>query len=196
MFRVVLIIIIIIFLAATVYLLAGIGADNTTPDKGTTAPIKKKVFKPLVRKRTVVKAGKRTNTKTPESEKTESPPGYAIGFKIPPDAAIKRYNIPESEVDKFSSFPDLYDEVSKSKSIFTREKNGGPIILVTKVCTNSIVDRIGLKKGDKIRTVNGYRIENAAQAMLVYNALKDQESFTVEMERDGKVEFLIYDIIR
>jgi type II secretory pathway component PulC len=126
-------------------------------------------------------AGLKKKFKSTDAEKVVG------GVTVP----VKKFKVASSAVEKYTNFADLYDEVSKSNAVFTQE-NGEPIIYVKRVQRNSIVDRIGIKKGDKIHTINGFEIKNQDDAFALYERLKNNVSFDVELERNGRIMYLSY----
>jgi hypothetical protein len=89
---------------------------------------------------------------------------------------VKKFKVAYSAVVKYTNFSDLYDEVSKSNAIFTQE-NGEPIIYVK-----------------KIHTINGFEIKNQDDAFALYERLKNDVSFDVELMRNGQIMYLSYTI--
>ncbi len=113
--------------------------------------------------------------------------GKIIKFETP-------IEVEKQLVDKYKdNFADLYDEISKSDANFTRDGNGS-YLDVTKVQRNSIVDGIGIKVGDKVRSVNDNEISSPKVAKELYDKLKNETTFLVEIERGGKTIYILYEI--
>ncbi len=114
-------------------------------------------------------------------------------YKIPEHATVSRFEVSGEEVGKYVDFPFLYDEISKSDARFV-ERDGRPVMTVTKVAENSLIERLGFKKDDHVRFINGLSISNPMQIAGVYMQLKDESEFTVEFERSGEVLVYIFKI--
>lgn len=50
----------------------------------------------------------------------------------------------------------------------------------------SIYTQLGFQTGDCIKGVNGEKVDSAAKAMQLYNALKNSDKINLQMERDGR----------
>jgi len=99
-----------------------------------------------------------------------------------------------------------------SRKILNRELNDFPKLLsqarvipeiregknigfrLSEIIPGSLYDRIGLKNGDIVQTVNGVRIQDPSQAMAMYQQLKDAPSVAVELLRNGQQQTLNYNI--
>ena len=114
-------------------------------------------------------------------------------YKIPEHATVSRFDVSGEEVGKYVDFSLLYDEISKSDARFV-ERDGIPVMTVTKVAENSLIERLGFKKDDHVRFINGISISNPMQIAAVYVQLKDESEFTVEFERSGEVLVYIFKI--
>lgn len=55
------------------------------------------------------------------------------------------------------------------------------------VAAGSLVETLGLRRGDTLRAVNGVRLDNPSQLMTLYAQLGSTRRFDVELERDGKI---------
>lgn len=65
--------------------------------------------------------------------------------------------------------------------------------LVNNIVPDSIYAKAGLRNGDVVRKVNGQTINNAQQAMAMYQALQNGGGLEVELLRAGQVQQLHYD---
>ncbi len=59
---------------------------------------------------------------------------------------------------------------------------------------DSIFTKLGIKRMDVIKNVNGESINSPAKAMQMYNALKNSNEISIEVERGGSVETFNYTI--
>ena len=59
---------------------------------------------------------------------------------------------------------------------------------------NSIFDRIGLRNGDIIHSVNGNDISDPAKAMAMFQQLRNQSQYTVNITRNKEQKTLSYNM--
>lgn len=69
--------------------------------------------------------------------------------------------------------------------------NGG--FLVRTLQPGSLYQKLGLRPGDVIRTINGQSINSAEDAMRLYQQVANLSSVQIEIMRGGKAEYLNYD---
>jgi len=106
--------------------------------------------------------------------------------------AVRDRNISRIALDReLNDFPRLL-----SQARVVPEIRGGKNIgfRLGEIVSGSLYDRIGLKNGDIVQTVNGVRIQNPSQAMAMYQQLKDASSVAVELLRNGQQQTLNYNI--
>ena len=74
---------------------------------------------------------------------------------------------------------------SMNASLYRR---GGEVIgfKVNSVKYGSIAYRVGFRKGDIIKAVNGYRLDSVEKAMELWKILKNENHVKIELERAGK----------
>ena len=66
---------------------------------------------------------------------------------------------------------------------------------LAEIAPNSIYEKLGLKRGDCIKGVNGEKIDSPAKAMDMYNALRSvSNSIQMSIERGGRDENFNYSI--
>jgi general secretion pathway protein C len=58
----------------------------------------------------------------------------------------------------------------------------------------SWLDRLGLRNGDTLESVNGYELTTAAQALLAYMSLRNETRFAVRIVRRGLPQTLSFEI--
>ncbi len=58
----------------------------------------------------------------------------------------------------------------------------------------SIYERLGIKRGDLIKTVNGEAVDSPQKAMQLYNTLKNAGSISLGIERNGRSETMNFTI--
>ena len=58
----------------------------------------------------------------------------------------------------------------------------------------SWLDRLGLRSGDTLESVNGYELATPAQALLAYMSLRNETRFAVRIVRRGQPQTLSFEI--
>lgn len=58
----------------------------------------------------------------------------------------------------------------------------------------SVFEKLGIKKMDVIKTVNGEPVDSASKAMELFNRLRDAPSINLGVQRDGRLESLNYSL--
>lgn len=66
--------------------------------------------------------------------------------------------------------------------------------MIRDIVSGSLYEKIGLKDGDIIQSVNGKMVASPEEAMELFNTLKNESSIVVEVERQGSMQQLHYDI--
>lgn len=59
----------------------------------------------------------------------------------------------------------------------------------------SLYEQLGLKNGDVIVSINGYRMNSPERALELYSALTNAQHLGVELEREGSLRTHDYDIV-
>lgn len=59
---------------------------------------------------------------------------------------------------------------------------------------NGVYSKLGLKKMDVIKSVDGKATSSPQQAMEMFNVLKKSGTHKIEIERDGKIQQLNYQV--
>lgn len=65
---------------------------------------------------------------------------------------------------------------------------------VVDIQAGSVFEKLGIKKGDLIRGVNGRRLDSVSKAMELYNTLRAENTIAVDIERNGRSETLSYSL--
>ena len=58
----------------------------------------------------------------------------------------------------------------------------------------SVFEKLGLKPGDVLRSVNGEKLESPAKAMELYNALRSANNVQLDIDRNGRPESLSFNV--
>ena len=65
---------------------------------------------------------------------------------------------------------------------------------ILNLAPGSIYDKLGLKRNDVIKGVNGEPVDSPAKAVQLYNDLKTSSSISITIDRNGRPETLNYSI--
>ncbi|MGB5081394.1 MAG: PDZ domain-containing protein, partial [Burkholderiales bacterium] len=71
---------------------------------------------------------------------------------------------------------------------------GGGGFLVRQVQSGSLYEKLGLRQGDVIRTVNGQPLTNMDDVMRLYQQFGTAQRVLVDVQRQGRTETLYYDM--
>ncbi len=144
-------------------------------------------------KRVFIEAGHKTEVLMLAGVKAGSVPAPFMPSVVSgASKAVRDRNISRIALDReLNDFPRLL-----SQARVVPEIQGGKNIgfRLGEIVSGSLYDRIGLKNGDIVQTVNGVRIQNPSQAMAMYQQLKDASSVAVELLRNGQPQTLNYNI--
>ncbi|RME03085.1 MAG: hypothetical protein D6805_07805 [Planctomycetota bacterium] len=92
-----------------------------------------------------------------------------------------------------SSFQEVMTLAKQAGSRFIQTPQGiRPII--TWIKKNTIIHRLGFRQGDVILKVNGMPVSSVSQGRAIYNALKNEKLFMVEVYRQGQIYRFVYKI--
>jgi general secretion pathway protein C len=72
--------------------------------------------------------------------------------------------------------------------------NAGGGFLVRELQPGSIYEKLGLRPGDVIRTVNGQPVSSMDDVMRLYQQFGSAERVQVDVQRGGRSESLYYDM--
>jgi type II secretion system protein C len=97
--------------------------------------------------------------------------------------------------DYLNSYTSNIEKIWKDIAI-DEIKNGNKIegFKISKVVENSDFEKIGLKKGDVIKAINNNALNSYADALRVYNSIKDTTYLNIEVLRKNEVVELNYEI--
>jgi len=79
-----------------------------------------------------------------------------------------------------------------SQALIVPNPGGG--FLVREIQSGSLYEKLGLKPGDVIRTVNGQALTSMDDVMRLYQQFGTAERVTVDVQRQGRSETLYYDM--
>ena len=121
----------------------------------------------------------------------------SMNAKAAPKAGItqvdeNKFVLKRAEIDaQMANFNTL---ITQARAV--PEMQGGQMVgfRLMQIQPGSFYEKIGLKLGDVINSVNGEKITDAAKALSVLQELKHMNSLDLGMSRDGKEVNLNYDI--
>ena len=116
-----------------------------------------------------------------------NPPSSSIGNVVAADPSGREGEISSETVNQLVQNP--FDELKRIR-IRPSDKAGG--LQVEWIQNDSILKRLGVQKGDVIRSVNGIPFTNMGDIANSINSLMNSERFDVEVTRDGKPAALRY----
>jgi general secretion pathway protein C len=79
-----------------------------------------------------------------------------------------------------------------SQALIVPSPGGG--FLVREVQSGSLYEKLGLRPGDVIRSVNGQALSSMDEVMRMYQQFGTAERVTVDVQRQGRAETLYYDM--
>lgn len=128
------------------------------------------------------KPGKSTTTK--KTVKSE------VSTEISGDG--ERFTIPRSEIDKaINDVGKLFTEIRAVPFMEDGQTNGLKLLSVKQ---GSIFEKLGLKRGDILKSINNNVIDIPTASKL-FEQLKDETQITLDITRQGTAKVLTYDII-
>lgn len=103
-----------------------------------------------------------------------------------------RFQIPRAEVDKaLENLSLLYTEIRAVPYFKDGKADGFKLISVKK---SSLFEKLGLKRGDILKSING-NVLDIQSGLKLFNELKNETSFILEVERRGTEQSFYYDIV-
>ena len=102
------------------------------------------------------------------------------------------YQIPRAEIDKaLGNINKLYTQIRAVPNFKEGRANGFKLLSVKR---GSIFDKLGLRRGDILKTINGTTLD-IQSGLQTFNKLKNEAKFELEIERRGEERALKYEII-
>jgi general secretion pathway protein C len=124
-------------------------------------------------------------------------PRPAPRAKKPSGNAVKKV-----DDDKFRVERDAIDKHVQDRKQLARQGRVVPNIKdgereglkMVGISPDSVYTQLGIQSGDVLRSVNGKKVNSSHQAMELFEAMKDRDSVTVEIERRGQKKRIQYDV--
>jgi general secretion pathway protein C len=94
-----------------------------------------------------------------------------------------RYELPRSELERALA---RLDELAAQARMLPAYRDGQPQgFKVFAIRPDSFFSKLGLVNGDVVRRINGFEMNTPANALEVYQRLRDTSQIEVELERNG-----------
>ncbi|MBI2347013.1 MAG: hypothetical protein HYV03_09115 [Deltaproteobacteria bacterium] len=123
---------------------------------------------------------------TPSAPRPTAPAGEKVA-----KVGENKFTIDQAEIDAaLTNLDKLYTEI-RAVPNFQEGKVQGMKILSIK--PGSIFAKLGLKRGDVLARINGVELD-IKKGFDLFNQLKDQKAFNLDLQRDGKNQTLEYEI--
>ena len=123
---------------------------------------------------------------TASTADSPSPASSIVQSAMTQDGFGNRKDIQVSKEELKDSFKNLSHLLSQMRVQAYFEKGKPSGFLISKIREGSFVEKIGGKKGDIIRSVNGEKVDSVQKAFKLYNSFKNNQSLKMEITRDGK----------
>lgn len=124
-----------------------------------------------------------TPKKAPEAPKPAAKPDPKKG--VPPELQAKIHKKSETEYDvERSAVAEIIKNYAQLASgLRARQtKDGG--VKLSGIKSTSILNSLGMKNGDTLRSINGYDMSDQDKALEAYAKLKTAKQLTIQLERD------------
>lgn len=110
--------------------------------------------------------------------------------------APNQFTLKRADVLKYTN--NLASLLQQARSAPHRDPRTGEIdgFTILDFQPGSIFEQLGLNRMDVIKAVNGEPVDSPAKAMELYNALKNSDSVSLQIERGGKNESLDFSITK
>jgi len=126
---------------------------------------------------------------TPTTNIVQNKPKQNIQENITQDG---NYKVIDKQI--FEHFANNIDDIYKNIGIQDIKKNGKTIFKVSFIKRGSVFAKLGIKRGDIIKSVNGEEIDSYNKAFSIYRGIKDMQNITIVVIRNNKEVELEYEI--
>jgi general secretion pathway protein C len=113
---------------------------------------------------------------------------YKVSFKkikLPPTTHL--HKIPKTTIKTYEkNFAKIWQDIG-----IIKVKEGYKITFIK---SGSIFDKIGLKRGDILLSINNISLNSDANAWRAYNTLKNQRHLTLKIKRNSQIKVIEYEI--
>lgn len=116
-----------------------------------------------------------------------------IGVAPPPQAGIQQMTPNQFALPRAM----VAEQLRRPQELFSQAlmvPNAGGGFLVREIQPNSVYEKLGLRVGDVLRSVNGKPVNTVDDALKAYQAASTQRDIRVEVLRGGQMEHLTYNL--
>jgi serine protease Do len=137
------------------------------------------------------------------------PPDEVLKMDVLRDRSRMSFNIPvkvhHEKLDELSELPDLQKTLLRELDIFVADLDGSlkpvlasdrsesGIVVLAQVGGSRTVDT-GLKSGDIIREIDRTPLQTVSQLQTIVRELKSGDAVVLQVERDGKLQYLAFEM--
>jgi general secretion pathway protein C len=121
----------------------------------------------------------------------EAPGDLDIGKNIKKVSASE-YEIPKQEIEGVLGNLNTIATQARIVPSFNNGKANG--FKLFSIRPGSLYSKIGIENGDVVQRINGYEMNSPDKALEIYSKLKDAQSISVDLIRNGKTQTLSYQI--
>ena len=121
----------------------------------------------------------------PAAAKTPPVPTAAPSSGVPPalDAKIHKKSDTEFDVERSAVGEIIKNYAQLASGLHARTTKDG--VRLSGIKSSSILNTLGMKNGDVLKSINGYDMSDQDKALEAYAKLKSAKSLTIEMDRGG-----------
>jgi general secretion pathway protein C len=175
-------------------------------EEGAERPIGYSITDVIQQREIVAIAKKRVTLRNPDGSEEvltmdeDAPPPTRGGSSTPIDegesvqkTGDNEYTITSEELDKHLS--DLEGLSRMGRALLHRGPDGEfDGYRLSAIRRNTIADKLGIKNGDIVHSVNGKPLTSMAAAMEAYNTMQNEKAFTFEVTRRGQKQTMRYNV--
>ena len=149
-------------------------------------------------KRVTLKFGEKLEYLTMDEDEEEKPRRTSSASTSSDDEGIEdlgdgKYAIPRELFDKYVT--DLQAVQKMGRALLHRGPDGNyDGYRLSAIRRGSLPDKLGIKNGDVIHSVNGQNLDSMQNAMGAYQTMRNENNFCLEVTRRGSPQTLCYDL--
>jgi general secretion pathway protein C len=127
-------------------------------------------------------------------------PGAAVNIDFSSIEMVRtnQYVIPKELLEQILQPENMNAILQQAKTIPTKKQEGDKEVIdgfrIYRIRPGSLYQRLGLQNGDVIKSVNNQKLDNYEAAMGLWTNLKNQQSFSLEVERQGTSQEYVYEV--
>ena len=137
--------------------------------------------------------------KAPKKKPAEKPKGKSKApfSKEELDRGIQRHGDGQFHLDRglLQTAVARIPQIAKGMRAKVVKKNGEPVgLVIRKLPSNSILRRLGVKRGDVLKTINGFQVGSIDGMLTARSALTSAKRLSLAIEREGRPVTLEYQV--